>query len=57
MMPLQLNPQGVLIMETFGQGNEQFGKPSNPLFLLAPEACRHSTRLYRQRGEESVQIH
>lgn len=32
-----LAPQGVLIMETFAQGNEQFGKPSNPRFLLAPE--------------------
>ena len=31
-----LAPGGVLIMETFGQGNEQFGKPSNPLFLLKP---------------------
>jgi len=25
---------GVLIYETFAQGNEQFGKPSNPAFLL-----------------------
>jgi len=32
-----LAPGGVLIIETFGQGNEQFGKPSNPRFLLAPE--------------------
>ena len=28
---------GVLIMETFGQGNELYGRPKNPLFLLAPE--------------------
>lgn len=27
---------GVLIYETFAQGNERYGKPSNPLFLLAP---------------------
>jgi SAM-dependent methyltransferase len=27
---------GVLIYETFAQGNERFGKPSNPAFLLAP---------------------
>jgi SAM-dependent methyltransferase len=27
---------GVLIYETFAQGNERFGKPSNPDFLLAP---------------------
>ena len=26
---------GVLIYETFAHGNEQFGKPSNPAFLLA----------------------
>ena len=26
---------GVLIMETFAQGNGRFGKPSNPAFLLA----------------------
>jgi hypothetical protein len=25
---------GVLIYETFAQGNAQFGKPSNPNFLL-----------------------
>ena len=34
---------GVLIFETFAQGNEAFGKPSNPNFLLRPgellEAC------------------
>lgn len=27
---------GVLLMETFATGNGQFGKPSNPDFLLAP---------------------
>lgn len=27
---------GVLIYETFAQGNESVGKPSNPAFLLAP---------------------
>ncbi len=31
-----LAPGGVLVYETFGQGNEVFGKPSNPAFLLAP---------------------
>ncbi|AKM31856.1 SAM-dependent methyltransferase [Pandoraea faecigallinarum] len=29
-------PGGVLIYETFAQGNERYGKPSNPAFLLAP---------------------
>lgn len=28
--------QGVLLYETFAAGNEQFGKPSNPDFLLQP---------------------
>jgi SAM-dependent methyltransferase len=31
-----LAPGGVLIYETFALGNEAFGKPSNPAFLLAP---------------------
>ena len=31
-----LEPGGMLIYETFAQGNERFGKPSNPAFLLAP---------------------
>jgi SAM-dependent methyltransferase len=39
-----LAPGGVLIYETFALGNEAFGKPSNPDFLLRPgellEACR-----------------
>jgi SAM-dependent methyltransferase len=29
-------PDGLLIYQTFAQGNEQYGKPSNPNFLLAP---------------------
>jgi SAM-dependent methyltransferase len=31
-----LAPNGVLIYETFALGNEKFGRPSNPAFLLAP---------------------
>jgi SAM-dependent methyltransferase len=31
-----LAPDGVLIYETFARGNEVFGKPSNPDFLLMP---------------------
>jgi SAM-dependent methyltransferase len=31
-----LAPGGLLIYETFGTGNERFGKPSNPDFLLRP---------------------
>lgn len=38
-----LAPGGVLIYETFALGNEAFGKPSNPDFLLRPgellDAC------------------
>jgi SAM-dependent methyltransferase len=30
-----LRPDGLLIYETFAIGNEAFGKPSNPAFLLA----------------------
>lgn len=32
-----LEPGGVLIYETFMVGNERFGKPSNPDFLLRPQ--------------------
>jgi SAM-dependent methyltransferase len=31
-----LRDGGVLLYETFAVGNEQFGRPSNPDFLLAP---------------------
>jgi len=31
-----LKPGGVLIYETFMRGNERYGKPSNPDFLLKP---------------------
>lgn len=39
-----LAPGGVLIYETFAAGNERYGRPSNPEFLLRPgellELCR-----------------
>ena len=39
-----LAPDGVLIYETFAAGNERYGRPSNPEFLLEPgellELCR-----------------
>ena len=35
-----LEPSGVLIYETFMAGNEAFGKPSNPDFLLRPGELR-----------------
>jgi SAM-dependent methyltransferase len=31
-----LRPDGALLYETFAAGNEAFGRPSNPAFLLAP---------------------
>jgi SAM-dependent methyltransferase len=44
-----LEPGGVLVYETFSLGNERFGKPSNPDFLLAPgellEAVRGKLRV------------
>ena len=44
-----LEPGGLLIYETFARGNERFGKPSNPDFLLAPgellEAVRGKLRV------------
>jgi SAM-dependent methyltransferase len=35
-----LSPGGVLIYETFMQGNAAYGKPSNPEFLLGPGELR-----------------
>jgi len=32
-----LKPGGILIYETFMRGNERYGKPSNPDFLLMPD--------------------
>ena len=31
-----IEPEGVLIYETFSRGNEAYGRPSNPEFLLDP---------------------
>ena len=41
-----LAPGGVLIYETFAAGNGQFGKPSNPDFLLRPGELIEQARLY-----------
>ena len=44
-----LMPGGILIYETFALGNERFGKPSKPAFLLKPgdllEAVRGKLRV------------
>ena len=37
-------PGGVLLYDTFGQGNEKFGRPRNPDFLLAPEELKNLCR-------------
>ena len=39
-----LEPGGVFVYETFAQGNERFGKPSNPAFLLAPGELLEAVR-------------
>jgi len=39
-----LEPGGLLVYETFAQGNERFGKPSNPDFLLAPGELLEAVR-------------
>jgi SAM-dependent methyltransferase len=39
-----LDNGGVLIYETFMIGNECFGKPSNPAFLLGPDELCHIVR-------------
>lgn len=36
LLAASLAPGGVLIYETFMLGNERFGRPSNPAFLLRP---------------------
>lgn len=57
-----LAPQGVLIYETFMQGNERFGKPSNPDFLLRPDElldwCRSEGLTVRafEQGEEASAV-
>jgi SAM-dependent methyltransferase len=46
---------GVLIYETFAQGNAQFGKPSNPDFLLMPgELLQHCRGLHVLAYEDGV---
>lgn len=37
-------PGGALIYETFAAGNERFGKPSNPAFLLRPGELLEAVR-------------
>jgi len=39
-----LVPGGVLVYETFARGNERFGRPSNPAFLLEPGELLEAVR-------------
>jgi SAM-dependent methyltransferase len=43
---------GVLIYETFMLGNERFGKPSNPEFLLRPGELRAAFKALQELGFE-----
>jgi SAM-dependent methyltransferase len=53
-----LAPDGILIYETFARGNERFGRPRNPDFLLRPgellEAFTTLTVVAFEQGEVSV---
>ena len=50
-----LGPDGVIIYETFAVGNERFGRPSNPDFLLRPgellDVFRELTVIAFEQGE------
>ena len=39
-----LAPRGVLIYETFAVGNERYGRPRNPEFLLQPGELLEAVR-------------
>ncbi|QJR10206.1 hypothetical protein DSM104443_01260 [Usitatibacter rugosus] len=52
-----LEPGGLLVYETFARGNERFGKPSNPAFLLAPGELLDAVRgRLRVIGYEDVTV-
>ena len=50
-------PGGVLIYETFAVGNERFGRPSNPEFLLRPGELLEAVRgRLRVRAYEDLEV-
>jgi SAM-dependent methyltransferase len=51
-----LKPGGVLIYETFMLGNERFGRPSNPEFLLRPGELRETFKYLTLRGFEEGEV-
>ena len=53
-----LAPGGVLLYETFMLGNERFGRPSNPEFLLRPGELREAfSELIEMGFEEGEVVH
>jgi SAM-dependent methyltransferase len=51
-----LKEGGILIYETFMAGNERFGKPSNPEFLLRPGELLDAFRDLRVLGFEAGEV-
>lgn len=51
-----LAPGGILIYETFAQGNGRFGKPSNPAFLLRPGELLDLVRAYPADADGRLRI-
>ena len=51
-----LTEGGVLIYETFMLGNERFGKPSNPAFLLRPGELRETFKDLTLEGFEEGEL-
>jgi len=47
---------GVLIYETFMAGNERFGRPSNPEFLLKPGELRQAFAGLQELGFEEGEV-
>lgn len=45
-LPAMLAPGGCLIYETFAVGNAQYGRPSNPEFLLRPDELLELARAH-----------
>ena len=51
-----LSPGGVLIYETFMLGNERFGRPSNPDFLLRPGELLETFKDLTVKGFEEGEV-
>ncbi len=51
-----LKPGGVLVYETFMAGNERFGRPSNPEFLLRPGELLEAFRGLTVKGFEEGEV-